>query len=112
MRNELPGAIVDRPKQAYRAPTLDCFFSQSAPPYVKELLSASGIKGSGIFEFKQVENLLNRIAKSRQLSEVDGMAITAILSTQLLVEKFIKNTTGLSEPKPNNLKIVTQPVFN
>jgi asparagine synthase (glutamine-hydrolysing) len=112
MRNELPDAIVDRPKQAYRAPTLDCFFSSSAPAYVKELLSSSGIKGSGIFEFKQVENLLNRIGKSRQLSEVDGMAVTAILSTQLLVDKFIRNASGLSEPEPNNLKIVTQPVYN
>ncbi|KPL14454.1 MAG: asparagine synthase [Bacteroides sp. SM23_62] len=112
MRNELPGAVVNRPKQAYRAPTLDCFFSASAPDYVKELLSSGSIKESGIFEFKQVENLKNRIGKSRQLSEVDGMAVTSILSTQLLVDQFINNTPGLSEPAPNNLKIVTQPVFN
>jgi asparagine synthase (glutamine-hydrolysing) len=112
MRNELPGAIVNRPKQAYRAPTLDCFFSASAPDYVKELLSSDSIKESGIFKFKQVENLKNRIGKSRQLSEVDSMAVTSILSTQLLVDQFINNTPGLSEPAPNNLKIVTQPVFN
>ena len=112
MRNELPEAIVNRPKQAYRAPTLDCFFSASAPEYVKELLSAYSIQKSGIFDFKQVENLLDRIGKSKQLSEVDGMAVTAILSTQLLVDQFINNTSDLSMPEPNNLKIVTQPVFN
>lgn len=112
MRNELPGAIVNRAKQAYRAPTLDAFFAESAPEYVKELLSSSSIRESGIFNFKQVENLLNRIGKSRHLSEVDGMAVTAILSTQLLVNQFIKNKSELSNPEPNNLKIVTQPVFN
>jgi asparagine synthase (glutamine-hydrolysing) len=112
MRNELPDAIVSRPKQAYRAPTLDSFCSASAPDYVKELLSATSIKGSGIFEFKQVANLLKRIGKSGQLSEVDGMSVTAILSTQLLIDQFINNITGLSRPEPKNLKIVTQPVFN
>ncbi len=112
MRNQLPGAIINRPKQAYRAPTLDSFCSASAPDYVKELLSAGSIHESGIFEFKQIENLINRIRKSKQLSEVDGMAITAILSTQLLVDQFMINTPGLSVPEPNNLKIVTQPVFN
>jgi asparagine synthase (glutamine-hydrolysing) len=112
MRNELPSAIVNRAKQAYRAPTLDAFCSESAPEYVKELLSSNSIQGSGIFDFKQVINLLKRIGKSRQPSEVDGMAITAILSTQLLVDQFINNTSALSKPEPNNLKIVTQPVFN
>jgi asparagine synthase (glutamine-hydrolysing) len=111
MRNELPDAIVNRAKQAYRAPTLDAFCSESAPGYVKELLSSSGIQGSGIFDFEQVKNLLKRIEKSRQVSEVDGMAITAILSTQLLVDQFINNTSELSKPEPNNLKIVTQPVL-
>ena len=112
MRNELPSAIVNRAKQAYRAPTLDAFCSESAPEYVKELLSSNSIQGSGIFDFKQVINLLKRIGKSRQPSEVDGMAITAILSTQLLVDQFVNNTSALSKPEPNNLKIVTQPVFN
>jgi asparagine synthase (glutamine-hydrolysing) len=111
MRNELPDAIVNRPKQAYRAPTLDAFCSESAPEYVREQLSSNGIHGSGIFDFNQVKNLLKRIGKGGQLSEVDGMAVTAILSTQLLVDQFINNTSGVSKPEPNNLKIVTQPVF-
>ena len=112
MRNELPGAIVDRPKQAYRAPTLDTFCSPDAPDYVREVLSPRGITDSGIFEFSQVKNLLDRIRKSPQPSEVDGMAITAILSTQMLVDQFINHKSELSKPEPNNLKIVTQPVFN
>jgi len=111
MRNELPGAIVNRPKQAYRAPTLDAFFSESAPEYVDALLCSTCLKDFGIFDFKQVENLLNRIRKGGQLSEVDGMAVTAILSTQLLVNQFINSTSALSKPEPNNLKIVTQPVL-
>lgn len=111
MRNDLPDAIVNRAKQAYRAPTLDAFCSESAPGYVEELLSSDSIRGSGIFDINQVQNLLRRIGKSRQLSEVDGMAITAILSTQILVDQFINNTSALSKPEPNNLKIVTQPVL-
>ncbi len=112
MRNELPGAIVNRAKQAYRAPTLDTFCAESAPDYVRQLLSSGGIQDSGIFDFEQVKNLLDRIRKGGQLSEVDGMAVTAILSTQLLADQFINNIPALSKPEPNNLKIVTQPVFN
>ena len=56
--------------------------------------------------------MINRIGKGGQLSEVDGMAVTAILSTQILVDQFINHTSALSKPEPNNLKIVTQPVFN
>jgi len=111
MRNELPGAIVNRAKQAYRAPTLDAFCSESAPEYVKELLSSGSIQDSGIFDTGKVKNLIKRIRKGGQLSEVDGMAVTAILSTQLLVDQFINNTSALSKPEPNNLKIVTQPVL-
>ena len=112
MRNELPAAIVNRAKQAYRAPTLDAFCAESAPEYVKELLSSGSIQDSGIFDAGKVKNLINRIRKGGQLSEVDGMAVTAILSTQILVNQFINKTSVLSKPEPNNLKIVTQPVFN
>ena len=70
------------------------------------------IKDSGIFDAGKVKNLINRVRKGGQLSEVDGMAITAILSTQLLVDQFINNTSALSKPEPNNLKIVTQPVLS
>ena len=112
MRNELPDAIINRAKQAYRAPTLDAFCSESAPEFVNQLFSASSIQAYGIFDFKQVKNLLNRIRKSPRLSEVDGMAVTAILSTQLLVDQFVNHVPALSKPEPNNLKIVTQPVFN
>jgi asparagine synthase (glutamine-hydrolysing) len=111
MRNELPGAIVNRDKQAYRAPTLDAFCADSAPEYVKELLSSGSIQDSGIFDARKVKNLINRIRKGGQLSEIDGMAVTAILSTQLLVDQFINNTCGLLKPEPNNLKIITQPVL-
>ena len=111
MRNELPGAIVNRAKQAYRAPAIEAFCSDSAPDYVRQILSSGSLQESGIFEFNQVKNLLKRISRSGQLSEVDGMAITAILSTQLLVDQFLNNISELSKPEPNNLKIVTQPVL-
>jgi asparagine synthase (glutamine-hydrolysing) len=90
MQGKLPESIVKRSKQAYRAPILSAFLSADKPDYVKELLSESGIRTVGIFDPTVVHNLLAKF-NSTMYSESDTMALTAILSTQLIHSMFVSN---------------------
>jgi asparagine synthase (glutamine-hydrolysing) len=92
-REQVPAALIDRPKQPYRAPISDCFLSGNAPAYVSELLSETRLKESGYFDVVKVGRL---IAKCRQqngrlTSERENMALVAILSTQLLDQQFVRD---------------------
>jgi asparagine synthase (glutamine-hydrolysing) len=86
----LPGEIVERPKQPYRAPDAESFASPDAPEYVRELLSPQAIVRSGYFEPRAVAHLVAKC--SRPLTAVsagDNMAFLAVLSTQLLHSHFV-----------------------
>ena len=45
---------------------------------------------AGIFEPHSVSNLLIKMNSGKAYSEIDNMALTAIISTQLLYKRFIK----------------------
>ena len=49
MEGRLPESILKRPKQAYRAPIANSFFSSSHSLYVNELLSEKGIERNRTF---------------------------------------------------------------
>ena len=89
MKGKLPESILNRPKQAYRAPIRSTFFSQELPPYLKSMLSESKIKSFGIFNPQFVGRLLSKMKSKNKVSEIDNMAITAVLSTQILYDLFI-----------------------
>ena len=92
MKGRLPDSILNRPKQAYRAPIRSTFISDSLPEYLKEMLSDKQIKDSGIFNPEHVSMLLEKMRTKNQVSEVDNMALTAILSTQILHDLFINKS--------------------
>jgi asparagine synthase (glutamine-hydrolysing) len=56
----VPPSIVRRPKQPYRAPGATSFFDAdgNSPEYVRELLSPSRLRDSGIFDVPAVGQLL------------------------------------------------------
>ena len=87
----LPRAIVERPKQPYRAPDSESFLHASAPPYVEALLAPEAIARTGYFEPRAVRRL---VAKCRNplgaVSAGDNMAFMAILSTQLLHSCYVQ----------------------
>ena len=87
----LPDEIVKRPKRPYRAPIHSTFFSKGTPEYVRELLSPDMLHRTGLFNSKPVGLLVAKGDSTRQMSEVDEMAIVGILSTQLLHQKFIEH---------------------
>ncbi len=107
LKNKIPDSILNRSKQAYRAPIKSVLASKDKPDYVKELLSESYIKKVGVFNPKSISDLIAKIERSGASSEVDNMALTAIVSTHLLYSQFMEGShKGGSPSKLNNLKII------
>ncbi len=92
MKGRLPESILNRSKQAYRAPIRSTFFSEEMPLYLKEMLSEEKITDFGIFNPKFVNQLKKKMELNKQVSEIDNMAITAILSTQILHDLFVNRS--------------------
>lgn len=92
MKDRLPDAILNRSKQAYRAPIRSAFVPDELPPYLEKMLSEEAITQAGIFNPNHVKQLLQKMRSKNQVSEIDNMAITAILSVQILNDLFINRS--------------------
>ena len=92
MKDRLPDEILNRSKQAYRAPIRSLFVSKDLPEYLKTMLSEDCIKEFGVFNVEHVKTLLSKIVSNKWVSEMDNMAITAVLSIQILYDLFIKKS--------------------
>jgi asparagine synthase (glutamine-hydrolysing) len=89
----VPTAMAKRPKQPYRAPDSSSFAAAPAPAYVARLLSGQSIAASGLFERKAVEKLAEKASSGRATGFRDNVALTGILSTELLRETFVGSAT-------------------
>jgi asparagine synthase (glutamine-hydrolysing) len=85
----LPPSVLKRTKQPYRAPEGKSFFGRQAPAYVEELLSAERLKKDGIFRAGPVAKLVSKFKSGRTVTTKDDMALVGILSTQLVIDKFL-----------------------
>ena len=85
----LPESISARRKQPYRAPEVVPFFSDGSPGWVEEMLSPAALDEVGIWEPRRVEGLLRRCRSGRATGVREGMALIAVLSTQLWHEEFM-----------------------
>jgi len=92
MKDRIPDAILNRSKQAYRAPIRSAFFSEDMPAYLSSMLSEENIASYGIFNPDFVNQLINKMKQNKHVSEIDNMAITAVLSTQILYDLFINKS--------------------
>jgi asparagine synthase (glutamine-hydrolysing) len=103
----IPECISQRPKQPYRAPITESFLGDNTLDYFDEVLSNKYLKETGLFEPKAVQILMRKARKTRRLSESNEMAITGIISSQLLHNLFIKNFPTIT-PITNNddIKVV------
>ena len=107
LKGKIPESIIKRPKQPYRAPISSAFLSKDAPEYVKYMLSDTYTKRAGIFDYVSVSSLLSKIEKTGIASEVDNMALTAIISTHLLHHQFIENNNEeYRSGELRNLKVI------
>ncbi|REE25109.1 asparagine synthase (glutamine-hydrolysing) [Winogradskyella pacifica] len=92
MKDRLPESILNRSKQAYRAPIQSAFFSEEMPPYLDAMLSEEKITEFGVFNAAYISKLKKKMILNKQVSEIDNMAITAVLSTQILYDLFINKS--------------------
>lgn len=90
----IPDQILNRSKQAYRAPIRNTFASDNLPEDLADLISEAQISQFGIFNWNYVNQLLDKIQKNKQISEVDNMALTAVLSVQLLYDLYVNKSIG------------------
>ena len=92
MKGKLPESILNRSKQAYRAPIKSVLSKEKMSPFMKNMLSDNKIESFGVFDLKMVKSLLLKMETKKQVSEIDNMALTAILSTQILYDQFINKS--------------------
>jgi len=89
---DVPNSILKRPKQPYRAPEGNCFFDKSTPEYVAEVLSPLALQDNGVFDPRAVSVLVDKFKSGRPVSTKDNMALVGVLSTQLLLQQFSRDT--------------------
>ncbi len=89
----IPESVRQRFKQPYRAPDGSSFFGAKSS-YVHDLLSPAQIKRDGVFEAQAVERLASKFRRGGQTSVSDNMALVGIVSTQLLIHRFMNRRIG------------------
>jgi asparagine synthase (glutamine-hydrolysing) len=89
----IPSSISRRSKQPYRAPESDSFFATRLD-YVEELLRPQRLLEDGVFRPEAVEKLVEKARNGRVLGARDNMAVIGIISTQLWIDQFIRNSSG------------------
>jgi len=96
----IPESIRTRPKQPYRAPDGASFFGSSGG-YVEHMLSPENIQHDGIFDPKLVAALAKKFEDGRATSTKDNMALVAVLSTELMLDLFLKRgyLPGVAAPQ-------------
>jgi asparagine synthase (glutamine-hydrolysing) len=107
MRKELPPQITARVKQPYMAPDSNSFLQPDSPSYVDEMLSEKLLSHYGIFEPDYVAKLHEkcRNMSHAHLSFKDNMSFIGILSTQLLIEKYIEHFQSGESLSRNSFKV-------
>jgi asparagine synthase (glutamine-hydrolysing) len=109
MQNKIPESIIKRSKQAYRAPVKSAFFLSNPPEYIKEMLAPEYFRKAGIFDYNSISNLLQKIEKTGNSSEVEDMVLASVISTHLLYNQFIeRNYENFQSGKLNNLKLIDE----
>ncbi|MBI5534527.1 MAG: asparagine synthase (glutamine-hydrolyzing) [Deltaproteobacteria bacterium] len=97
-RGLVPESIRNRHKQPYRAPDVASFYDskrkQARFGYVDRMLSSDNVAAAGLFHPEAVQRLANKSKRGGVIGVKDGMALVAILSTQLTVSQFIHRLGG------------------
>ncbi|MBE3129655.1 MAG: asparagine synthase C-terminal domain-containing protein [Acidobacteria bacterium] len=86
----LPPSITGRTKHPYRAPIQKAFVGRMKADVYGEALSEKKIREAGIFDPDKVGRLFRKVDSGESTSETEGMALSGIISTQLLAEEFIQ----------------------
>jgi asparagine synthase (glutamine-hydrolysing) len=96
----VPEEILKRPKQPYRAPDSSSFFCGGTVrrQWVADTLSRDRVARDGVFDPDRVEKLVNKAISGRVIGNQDNMALVGILSTQILIDQFVRHRGASPEP--------------
>jgi asparagine synthase (glutamine-hydrolysing) len=94
-QNLIPKSISRRPKQPYRAPEACSFFATKLD-YVEELLRPERLREDGIFRPQAVGKLVEKARRGRIQGTKDNMALVGVISTQVWIDRFIRNFRGVN----------------
>ena len=100
-KDVLPPSITGRTKHPYRAPIQKAFIGRMKAEAYGEALSEKKIREAGIFDPDKVGRLFRKVDSGESTSETEGMALSGIISTQLLAEEFIQARPA---PGENDIK--------
>jgi asparagine synthase (glutamine-hydrolysing) len=107
--SRVPPAVLQRPKQPYRAPDVPAFFADE-PAYVTELLDAPALARVGLFDPAAVRGLVARCRSGRATSVRESQALVGILSAQLWYAEFFARPLSVEEPRQADVELVDTPV--
>jgi asparagine synthase (glutamine-hydrolysing) len=89
-KDVLPPSITGRAKHPYRAPIQKAFVGRLQSDGFRDALSEQKIREAGVFDPAKVSRLFRKLDSGESTSETEGMALSGIISTQLLAEEFVK----------------------
>ena len=107
--SRVPQAVLQRPKQPYRAPDIPAFFADE-PAYVAERLDVPALERVGLFDPSAVRGLVARCRSGRATSVRESQALVGILSTQLWYNEFFAGPMSVQEPPQADVALVDIPV--
>jgi asparagine synthase (glutamine-hydrolysing) len=106
--DRIPEKILHRPKQAYRAPIQSSFIGKSAPGYVANYLNIDKIKEQQIFDPLKTSEFIKKINSGKITSEVDNMALTAIITSGIVYDQFVNRKFLCKTEDFSNCKIIIE----
>lgn len=109
-RAQLPGEIIDRPKQPYQAPDLRPFIRDGRPTeLVQAHLSQGAVKATGLFEPRMVQRFLDKWGRGvpEHVGYRDNMLMCFLLSTQLAAHhaKTRREPRAPSSPRTVDVRV-------
>lgn len=84
----LPAAILQRPKQPYRAPDADSFRAGPGREIAAAVLAPAALARAGFWLPERIASLVRKWQAGRLTSARENMAFIGVLSTQLLAQAF------------------------
>jgi asparagine synthase (glutamine-hydrolysing) len=97
----IPESILRRPKQPYRAPDADCFFTKTGREMLTDALSERNLREAGIFDPDAVAGFMAKCERvgGRKMSNTDNMRIVALVSTMTLYGQYIAGDGSGGRPE-------------
>ncbi len=97
----LPPSITGRAKHPYRAPIQKAFVGRLQAEAYRDALSEKKIRETGVFDPDKAARLFRKLDSGESTSETEGMALSGIISTQVLAKEFIE---GRPESEGNDIR--------